>query len=160
MGLRGLAARLQRADALPRFLATSAVLSRAIGRTPLSFGERVASGASQVRGYFVGPSDPSWACNRPLPVRTLPLPSRVPMKCIGIAIHPLPLGEGKDRATPSLMLDRLAGLLPPRKPILIDLHFLEGESMLEQGTPCGAAGGADVAGGMSALVKHDGLVFG
>jgi hypothetical protein len=58
------------------------------------------------------------------------------------------------------MLDRLAGLLPAREPILIDLYLIERESILEQGTPSGAAGSADVARGTSALVKYDGLVFG
>jgi hypothetical protein len=62
-----------------------------VGNTALSLGERVASGASQVRGYlfvlaYVFPSrhatDPS-----PGPRRLVKAP---------VAVHPLPQGEGKD----------------------------------------------------------------
>ena len=72
------------------------------------------------------------------------------------SVGPVMAREGNS----SLVLYRLARFLPARKPILIDLHLLKRESMLEQGTSCGTAGGADVAGGLSTFVKHDGLVFG
>ena len=45
---------------------------------------------SQVRGYFV-----MFAHLMPLVAQLTPHPARVPMKCIGIADHPLPKGEGK-----------------------------------------------------------------
>jgi hypothetical protein len=62
-----------------------------VGNPTLSLAERVASRASRVRGYLVW-LDPVTPPRR----ATDTSPGRVPMKCIRIAVHPLPLGEGKD----------------------------------------------------------------
>ena len=62
----------------------------------LSLGERVASVASQVRGYLVMSA-------HPVPPRRASDPSPGPRRLVkaSAAVHPLPLGEGKDRI-PSL----------------------------------------------------------
>ena len=57
----------------------------------------VVSGASQVRGYLIVLANPI-----SLAVQVTPHSTRVPMKCLGIAVHPLPLGECQD-SIPSVM---------------------------------------------------------
>jgi hypothetical protein len=47
--------------------------------TAFSLGEKVPDGGGRMRGLFAEPT---------------PHPARVPMKCIGIAVHPPPSGEG------------------------------------------------------------------
>jgi hypothetical protein len=55
----------------------------------LSLGERVVNGVSLMRGH-----SSVLAHLIPARVQLTPHPARVPMKCIGIAVHPLPKGEG------------------------------------------------------------------
>jgi len=60
-----------------------------VGNSALSLGERVASGASQVRGYFVMSA-------RLIPTQRGTGPSPVPLRLVKapVAGHPLPEGEG------------------------------------------------------------------
>jgi hypothetical protein len=71
-------------------------LGAGIGDPALSLGERVASGASRVRGHLV------WLDPVPSPCRaTDPSPGPRRLVKAPVAVHPLPAGEGKD-PTPSL----------------------------------------------------------